>query len=336
MSAATTEPSRIRWWLWPQVLCLDAPIVTVSWMAALAQGHRLHLQPSFYWGLALVTWIVYVLDRTADGTSGRLKAPLSARHEFCRQHQKLSLRVLVPAASLVVVWLGLTSVPQGLLMNGLGLCVAGAIYLAAFSAQRGWLRTVLFIVAAVAGLSVIGLMPLPGTIRLILSGALIAAVISAIRSTPDEKIQSWVPKEFIASLLIALGCSAGVHFWTPHEHGMLCPEVKLLWGLVLLNLVSIHWCEQARGEHGEAHGPSLAGHRPWLQIALIAGLIVLGADAWFSTQNLGVGVTALVASISALLTGLLHLWARRVSTELFHVLADAALLVPLPLLWWLL
>ena len=92
----------VAWWLWPQVLCLDAPLVAMAWMAALAKSHHLRLQPSFYIGLGLVTWIVYVLDRTADAVSGRLQAPLSARHEFCLRHQKLLLRVLVPLAATFV------------------------------------------------------------------------------------------------------------------------------------------------------------------------------------------------------------------------------------------
>ena len=99
---ATDQPPaapspRTPWWLWPQVLSLDAPAVSVAWMAVLARGHHIKLPPAFYWGLALITWIVYVLDRTADAISGRLPEPLSQRHRFYQRHSKLYLRLLLPA-----------------------------------------------------------------------------------------------------------------------------------------------------------------------------------------------------------------------------------------------
>jgi hypothetical protein len=324
----------VAWWLWPQVLCFDAPLVAMAWMAALAKSHHLRLQPSFYIGLGLVTWIVYVLDRTADAVSGRLQAPLSARHEFCLRHQKLLLRVLVPLAAIYLLWLGLTDVPQRLLVQGLGLCVAGSIYLAAYSARRGGLRTALFSVAGIAGLAVVNLMPLPPMIRNALAGALVFAVLSAIRSQSQERARSALPKEVIASLLFALGCSAGVHFWTPPEHSTLCPEVTMLWGLVLLNLMSIQWSESVRGEHGEKAQAS-PGAVPWTASFVTMALVCFSAQVWMTTVDAGERATAVVALSSALIVGILLVMARRLPTQVFHFLVDAAVVIPLPFLWWL-
>lgn len=324
----------VAWWLWPQVLCFDAPLVAMAWMAALAKSHHLRLQPSFYIGLGLVTWIVYVLDRTADAVSGRLQPPMSARHEFCLRHQKLLLRVLVPLAAIYVLWLGLTDVPQRLLVQGLGLCVAGSIYLAAYSARRGVLRTALFSVAGIAGLAVVNLMPLPPMIRNALAGALVFAVLSAIRSQPQERARSALPKEIAASLLFALGCSAGVHFWTPPEHSTLCPEVTMLWGLVLLNLMSIQWSEAARGEHGEKTQAS-PNAMPWAAWFVAMAVVTFSAQAWLTSVDPGERATALVAVCSAIAQGILLTVARRLRPELFHFLADVAVVMPLPLLWWL-
>jgi hypothetical protein len=304
-------------------------------MKVLERSHHKHLQPSFYLGLGLVTWMVYVLDRTADAASGRLRAPLSARHAFCLRHQWLLLRVLVPLAVIFVVWLALTDVPQRMLMQGLGLCVAGSIYLAAFSARRGVLRAALFIIALIAGLTVVNLMPLPGFLRNALAGALVFAVISAMRWKPSEKTSVLVPKEVIASLLIALGCSAGVHFWTPPEHGSLCPEVTLLWGLALMNLLTIHWAERVHGEHGETYPPVQPGDVPWAAAIVGCAVASHAVLVWMNAIDSGERGVALVAVAATLLLGLVLLMARRLRTQIVHLLADLALVLPLPLLWWL-
>lgn len=333
MSEGTVE-ARTPWWLWPQVLCLDAPIVAMAWMAALERSHHLHLQSSFYIGLGLVTWIIYVLDRTADAASGRLREPLSARHAFCLRHQWLLLRLLVPLAFIYVVWLALTDVPQRMLTQGLGLCVAGCVYLAAFSVRRGVLRVVLFIIALIAGLIVVNLMPLPGFLRNVLAGALVFAVISSIRANPAEKVGFIVPKEVIASLLFALGCSAGVHFWTPPEHNSLCPEVTQLWGLALMNLLTIHWAERVHGEHGETHAPVQPGDMPWTAAIVGCALPFHAMQVWMNATDTGERGVALVAVAAAVLLGLVLVLARRLRPQAVHLLADLALVLPLPLLWW--
>jgi hypothetical protein len=259
---------------------------------------------------------------------------MSSRHEFCLRHQKLLLRVLVPSAAIYVLWLGLTDVPQRMLIQGLGLCVAGSIYLAAYSARRGALRTALFSVAGIAGLAVVNLMPLPAMIRNALAGALVFAVLSAIRSQSQERARSALPKEIVASLLFALGCSAGVHFWTPPEHSTLCPEVTMLWGLVLLNLMSIQWSEAARGEHGEKAKVSPSA-MPWAAWFVAMALVCFSVQVWTTTVDVGERATALVALSSASILGTLLVLSRRLPTQVFHFLADIAVVMPLPFLWWL-
>ena len=320
-------PSRTPWWLWPQVLCLDAPLVAVSWMAALAKSHHLRLQPSFYIGLGLVTWIVYVLDRTADAISGRLPTPMSARHAFCLRHQKILLRVMVPVVAVYVIWLALTDVPTGLLIQGLGLCVAAAFYLAAFSATRGRLRVAMFGSAAIAGFAVVALLPVPLKVQLWLAALLVVAVVSALRTGPDERLKAMTPKEVVASLLFTLGCSAGVHLWTPSEHGMFCPEVQWFWALVLSNLLGIQWRERMEDHPGTSF--------PWTLWLLIGGLTCISFQAMLFETSAAVRALALVVLLAGLTHGLVLVMARRMRPELFHSLSDLVLLLPLPLLWCL-
>lgn len=252
---------------------------------------------------------------------------MSARHAFCLRHQKLLLRVLVPMVAVYVVWLALTDVPQGLLIQGLGLCVAACIYLATFAVMQGRLRVVMFGTAAIAGLVVVAMLPVPVKIRVWLSAMLIVAVVSALRARPDEKLMAIMPKELAASLLFALGCSAGVHLWTPPEHGTFCLEVRWFWALVLINLLVIQWCEQL---HERPKEP-----RSWpVLLLLIGGLTCFSLQALLFEQAAAVRALALVTLMAALADGLLLIMARRLRPDLFHILADLLLLLPLPLLWW--
>ncbi len=327
------ETPRTPWWLWPQVLCLDAPAVAVAWMAVLAHGHRLQLPAAFYGGLALVTWMIYLLDRTADAISGRLPRPLSCRHAFCLRHAKLILWGVLPLTAGLTLWLALTALPVGLLGQGLLLSLGGTIYLASYSTQRhSRLHAVLLLLAVVVGTVLVELWHAPPLFRGIALLALLAMIVQARRERPTTR--TLVPKEALASLLFALGSSAGVHFWTPAEHGLLCSETTLMWGLFALNMMSIVRSEQLTGRHGDP----LAS--PSLQSGLnhyLLGAVLLMMSGWnlFQAGNNGLRHTSLLVGLSVLLLAALHTKAHRLSTERFHVLADAALLLPLPLLWWL-
>ena len=81
---------RKPWWLYPNLLSLDAPLVAVAWLYIFAKTWRVDYHPwEAYVSLALVVWVIYVADRLLDasmnvGTGGTLEA----RHEFHRRYQK--------------------------------------------------------------------------------------------------------------------------------------------------------------------------------------------------------------------------------------------------------
>ncbi len=330
----------IPWWLWVQVLSLDAPVVIVLWQAALAHTHRIHLPAAFYWGLGLVTWMVYLLDRTADALSGRLEQPLSARHAFCLRHRKLILAGLLPAGCVAMLWTAVTQLPAGLLWQGLAMGLLGAIYLACFSARRATgLHTVLVGTAILFGLALIIGLPLPVPAKMvmciILSGVLALAALGRL----DPRWHSLLPKEVIAAILIALGCSTGVHFWVTDNHPVICMEVWLISSLFLLNLLGISASEHQAKLHADPESmlrtrPSLITGHLWL-----VG-ILLAISLWVAGRNIsahhapGVAATAIAVACSSLLGGVLHLFVRQMRPEPYHLLADTALVLPLPLLFW--
>ncbi len=328
------------WWLWIQVLSLDAPLVIVLWQAALAHTHRIHLPSAFHWGLGLVTWVVYLLDRTADAKSGRLREPLSTRHAFCLQHQRLIFTVLLPAGGLGILWIALHDLPSGLLWRGLAMALLGAVYLACFSVRRGSvLHWVLVLLAIAAGLVLIGALPVPLPYQMATGGIFAGLMTFAALGKLDARWRSLLPKEVVAALLIALGCSTGVHFWTSDSHPVICIEVELAGCLFLLNLLGIAASEHLSKLHADPK--SVLGQRPSLAAshqALVAAL--LAWSLWVAATNIrehhapGVAATAIVVASAALLSGVVHLFARHLRPELYHLLADAALIAPLPLLVW--
>lgn len=84
MSKPAPHPTlgHVPWWLWPTVLCLDAPLVAVSWQSLLARqaGARL----SFHHGalLAIAVWLAYVADRWIEGWRLTARTVRTRRHYF--------------------------------------------------------------------------------------------------------------------------------------------------------------------------------------------------------------------------------------------------------------
>lgn len=84
MNNSMPPPSldQVPWWLWPTVLCLDAPLVAVSWQSLLARqvGARLSLHHGAL--LAIAVWLAYVADRWIEGWRLTPRTVRTRRHYF--------------------------------------------------------------------------------------------------------------------------------------------------------------------------------------------------------------------------------------------------------------
>src|SRR3954451_15813809 len=90
-SRVTGEPLLSRWWLWPNLLGLDAPLVAVVWQALFARTVHVTLFPAARLALALAVWAVYLADRLLDCASSEASGATSGeagRHVFCRYHAR--------------------------------------------------------------------------------------------------------------------------------------------------------------------------------------------------------------------------------------------------------
>ena len=134
------DSSRKPWWLYPNLLGLDAPLVAVAWLHVFAKTWRLGYHPwEAYASLALVVWAIYACDRLLDASlMGEGKNPaMETRHRFHWQHRKwfrIALIVVVPLTLVMVV----TRMPMALykhLIPG-GVLVAGFFGLAMITSQE--------------------------------------------------------------------------------------------------------------------------------------------------------------------------------------------------------
>lgn len=78
----------IYWWQWPNMLAIDTAAIVAAWAAVFAHQANQPLSISHLIILALSTWIAYQADRLLDVRSKAIKAWLTRRHQFAKQHQQ--------------------------------------------------------------------------------------------------------------------------------------------------------------------------------------------------------------------------------------------------------
>jgi hypothetical protein len=129
----------MRFWLWPNLLSLDAPLVAVVWQLLFAGCLRVHLSPVIVVLLACGSWTIYALDRVLDVARPESRLEPGERHRFYERHWRAFtiLLCLVGIASGVAA---LTILPAPVRRGGLLLCVLVVLYLAIVHSFGGRLR----------------------------------------------------------------------------------------------------------------------------------------------------------------------------------------------------
>ena len=126
LSVIALPAARMRpWWLWPNLLSLDAPVVALVWQAAFARILAVELGWTQRGLLAVCVWLAYCGDRLLDAR--RLPAgPVdSARHAFARDHARPLAAAWCVGLALAVVMALQMSAREMLAGTGLLAAVAG-------------------------------------------------------------------------------------------------------------------------------------------------------------------------------------------------------------------
>lgn len=328
-----TEP-RIPWWLWINVLSLDAPLVAVLWQAALAKAHKVALMPALHITLFLAVWLIYVVDRVLDGFAMRDAPRLSPRHAFYQRNRWLFLLVVVPSGAVMLILLAATAIPAGILWRGVALGFVVALYLLHYAA-RGH-RPIYIIgnlLACALGGFVLWVLPMPVPFKLLYSTVLLGLLLLSVSGQMNPGFRL-MPKELLCGFLFAVGCSLSVNFFTGDANAQwFSLETLMLALLCALNCIAISCYERET----DAQSDPNAITRTWPHIGrvyptLLLTVAVLAVFMLGRKMPLELLFYSLAVLLSTLLLGVVHHLAKRVTPDLAHVLADAAVGVPMALM----
>jgi hypothetical protein len=93
-----TQERATPWWLWWNLLSLDAPTVSIVWALLFAYFHGTRLSFADEIILSLTVWAIYTGDRLLDGWTVKNRKALQHRHLFCAMHRRLLIGFVALAA----------------------------------------------------------------------------------------------------------------------------------------------------------------------------------------------------------------------------------------------
>ncbi len=79
--------SKRPWYLWVNILSLDAPAVALAWQDLFARSLHVPLNPAPRFITAACVWLAYAGDRLLDGNLSRAEDLVTPRHQFARAHR---------------------------------------------------------------------------------------------------------------------------------------------------------------------------------------------------------------------------------------------------------
>jgi len=133
--AARAELAAAPWWLWWNVLSLDAPMVAIAWALVFAKSAAVEVPRMEIAVLGLVVWLIYTVDRLLDGrpgargNAGAFGSPLRQRHLFHRIHSRTIACVAAGMAALTAV-LVLTQIERQVLKPAVPVALILVLYMA--------------------------------------------------------------------------------------------------------------------------------------------------------------------------------------------------------------
>jgi hypothetical protein len=136
LGAARSEPRPLPWWLWWNILSIDAPTVAAVWALLFAHADGVRLSAAELIDLSLIVWLIYMGDRLLDGWRVTNLAALQERHRFCARHRR-ALAFLGVLAAAGILWLTGAHMAPPEAKAGLKLGVIVGAYIAGIHLARG-------------------------------------------------------------------------------------------------------------------------------------------------------------------------------------------------------
>ena len=128
-ATGVSEENRKPWWLYPNLLSLDAPLVALAWLYVFGKAWGLGYHPWYsYACLGLVVWSIYIFDRLLDVSMlSATPERLEPRHRFHQVHRKWLVGLLA-LAMVGATFILLTELPRAIFSY----LLMGSILVAAF------------------------------------------------------------------------------------------------------------------------------------------------------------------------------------------------------------
>jgi hypothetical protein len=117
-----------RWWQWPTILSIDAPAVSVLWLALIGASLDVAIGWPRFVVLGTSVWLAYSADRWIEGWRLPRTALRTPRHRFYQRHRWIVFALWVVTFAMDVA-LALARLPAEEIVTGLVLTAAVATYL---------------------------------------------------------------------------------------------------------------------------------------------------------------------------------------------------------------
>mgnify|MGYP000412758757 FL=1 len=315
------KPSkRPPFWLLPNLLSLDAPLVAVVWMWILAKSMRvIYVENHAYWLLAGAVWSVYVLDRILDVRhyKGSVEE-MSTRHRFHWKYWKILLPTVI-GVIIYCVYSAFNVASSAMLragISGIGMCI---VYLVARKIDKG---EVAYAKNFIAGMT-------------FAFGVAAPIVVESVQ----------LPARGIYDLWYHFTAASDADFFLALRHGLAnfglmtistigivfaSSALPFLFGLLcFLNITAIDLWEKSRKS-------DLDDEKEACETILATGLLVLAAFAVYMVAYRLSEYERPLCYVVMVSTALLYLINKKRSyfyLDAQRVLADFAMILPLPLIW---
>jgi hypothetical protein len=290
---AWNGPAALKYW---HLASLDAPSVAAAWACAFAWAARVRVAPGMVAALALVVWVIYVVDRLLDargGLDGSGRHNLQERHWFHWRHR----RVLGALAGIVAV-------------------------------AAGWMILSRLHAAALGRDSLMGLATLAYFSGVHGSGVHGRGLRSGWIAGMKERVARVVSRELIVGVIFSAGCIVPVLPRAQSGVVQVCARLALpaaaFAALVWLNVKAIGcWEEAARRSDRE---------RGVRKIALLLAAVCGGGGIATAGLEPRVGLLLALVAMSSLLLAWLDGVRERMDAVTLRAAADLVLLTPVLLL----
>jgi hypothetical protein len=120
--------ARISPFVWLNLICLDAPIVAITWQGFFARSFHVSLTASSRAALFTTAWLIYLIDRLADAWSLDGNEPRSLRQQFCQRHRSAWL-VAIGGLTLVDLWIISRQLDRATVQIGMAIGAISLLYL---------------------------------------------------------------------------------------------------------------------------------------------------------------------------------------------------------------